>query len=146
MVNLIDSATLRVIGLSKTYGPVKALAGVNLTLQAGEVRALLGKNGAGKSTLVSLVSGAEQPDNDGGQNLLAGAVVQWENPAADRAGGIAVVHKEFSLIPGLSVAEDITLGRWPTRGGSLKYHRYSPNRGNRHSAIMILRGASSALA
>ena len=99
--------------LSKTYGSVRALDNVSLTLRAGEVRALLGKNGAGKSTLVNLVSGAQRPDEGHDSILVDGAPVTWSNPGEARAGGIAVVHQEFSLIPGLSVAENITLGRWP---------------------------------
>ena len=104
---------LECISLSKTYGAVKALIDVNLTLQAGEVRALLGKNGAGKSTLVNLISGSQRAD-EGGTLRIAGEEVHWSGPREARAGGIAVVHQEFSLVPGLSVAENITLGRWPT--------------------------------
>lgn len=97
--------------LSKSYGSVKALAGVDFTLRRGEIRALLGKNGAGKSTLVNLVSGSVTPDS--GTISLNGAEVRWENPRAAREGGISVVHQEFSLVPGLSVAENVTMGRWP---------------------------------
>lgn len=104
---------LECISLSKTYGSVKALVDLDLTLRAGEVRALLGKNGAGKSTLVNLISGSQQAD-EGGTLRVAGEDVHWNGPGDARAGGIAVVHQEFSLVPGLSVAENIMLGRWPT--------------------------------
>ncbi len=100
--------------LSKSYGTVAALRGVSLTLRAGEVRALLGMNGAGKSTLVNLVCGSQQPDS--GTIRVDGAQARWGNPGEARDGGIAVVHQEFSLVPGLSVAENITLGRWPRTG------------------------------
>ncbi len=105
---------LECISLSKTYGSTKALDAVSLTLRAGEVRALLGKNGAGKSTLVNLVSGAQQPDE--GTIRVGGEEVHWSGPGDARSGGIAVVHQELSLIPGLSVAENIMLGRWPRAG------------------------------
>ncbi|MBU3068052.1 sugar ABC transporter ATP-binding protein [Nocardia sp. NEAU-G5] len=108
---------LECISLSKTYGTVKALVDVNLTLRAGEVRALLGKNGAGKSTLVNLISGSQQPDPGSGRLRVSGKEVHWSRPGDARAGGIAMVHQEFSLVPGLSVAENITLGRWPERRG-----------------------------
>lgn len=100
--------------LSKSYGRVHALRDVSLSLRRGEVRALLGKNGAGKSTLVSLISGQNAPDR--GEILLSGSGVRWANPADARSGGVSIVHQEFSVIPGLTVAENITLGQWPTRG------------------------------
>ena len=104
--------------LSKSYGAVRALDDVDFTLRRGEVRALLGKNGAGKSTLVNVVSGAVSPDS--GTIELSGEEVTWSGPGAARAGGISVVHQEFSLVPGLTVAENITMGRWPNRGGFIE--------------------------
>lgn len=106
---------LECISLSKSYGAVKALVDINLTLRPGEVRALLGKNGAGKSTLVNLISGSQRADDGAGRIILSGKDVHWTKPGDARADGIAVVHQEFSLVPGLSVAENITLGRWPRR-------------------------------
>ncbi|AQP48104.1 hypothetical protein BW730_11990 [Tessaracoccus aquimaris] len=103
--------------LSKTYGRVRALKAATLTLRRGEVRALLGKNGAGKSTLVKLLSGVETPDRPGGEMFLDGQLVAWANAHEAQQGGVAVVHQEFSLVPELSVAENITLGRWPRRAG-----------------------------
>ena len=110
-VNDSSPPALECISLIKAYGSTTALDGVSLTLRAGEVRALLGKNGAGKSTLVNLVSGSQQPDH--GSIRVAGEDVRWSGPGDARSGGIAVVHQELSLIPGLSVAENIMLGRWP---------------------------------
>lgn len=104
--------------LKKSYGAVNALVGVDFTLHRGEVRALLGKNGAGKSTLVNLISGSVHPDS--GTIRLKGQEVRWDGPGAARAGGISVVHQEFSLVPGLTVAENITMGRWPSQGGFIK--------------------------
>jgi ABC-type sugar transport system ATPase subunit len=104
---------LECVSVSKSYGSVRALVDVSLSLHAGEVRALLGKNGAGKSTLVNIISGSQQPDPGQGTLRVGGEEVRWTGPADARAGGIAVVHQELSLVPGLSVAENITLGRWP---------------------------------
>lgn len=110
-----NQVVLSCVGMTKRFGVVTALDNVDFTLRHGEVRALLGKNGAGKSTLVNLISGSLQPD-DGVMTLL-GRQVRWANPKAAQKGGIAVVHQEFSLVPGLSVAENITMGRWPSHNG-----------------------------
>lgn len=112
---------LECVELSKTYGTFRALDSVSLTLRKGEVRALLGKNGAGKSTLVKLISGTEHPDRDHDSISLYGESVRWANSGEARRGGIAVVHQEFSLIPGLSVAENVLVGRWPRRRGVIDH-------------------------
>lgn len=114
-----DELVLECRELSKTYGTVKALKSASLRLKRGEVRALLGKNGAGKSTLVKLLSGVEQPDRPGGEIFLDGAPVAWGNAREAQEGGVAVVHQEFSLVPELSVAENITLGRWPRKAAGI---------------------------
>lgn len=100
-------------GLVKSYPGVQALKGVTITVAAGEVRALLGKNGAGKSTLVRILSGAEAPD--AGLLRVAGRIVDVFTPGHANALGIATVHQELSLVPELSVAENILLGRWHGR-------------------------------
>ncbi|MGO4256617.1 sugar ABC transporter ATP-binding protein [Marmoricola sp. RAF53] len=109
-----DDPVLDCRGLTKSFGAVHALVDVDFTLRRGEIRALLGKNGAGKSTLVNVISGSVRPDS--GRIALRGEEVAWDSPGAARAGGISVVHQEFSLVPGLTVAENITMGRWPNRG------------------------------
>ena len=111
---MTSDIALDVTKLSKSYGAVRALHAVDVRVRFGEVRALLGKNGAGKSTFVNLVSGAERPD--GGTIRLSGQEVHWQNPGEARDGGISVVHQELSLVPYLSVAENICLGRWERRG------------------------------
>ena len=116
MVNQ-EPLALECVDLSKTYGTFRALDSVSMSLREGEVRALLGKNGAGKSTLVRLLSGTEQPDREHGSISLYGTPVHWSNSGEARRGGIAVVHQEFSLIPELSVAENVLVGRWPRRRG-----------------------------
>ncbi|GHF17437.1 galactose/methyl galactoside import ATP-binding protein MglA [Amycolatopsis deserti] len=105
---------LAVRGLVKNYPGVRALDEVDFDLAAGEVRALLGKNGAGKSTLVKILSGALRPD--AGRVELDGRAVQLAGPAEARAAGIATVHQELSLVPELTVAENLLLGRWREAG------------------------------
>lgn len=106
---------LRMRGIHKAYPGVQALRGVNLTLHAGEVLALLGENGAGKSTLMKVLSGAVQPD--AGQIELCGTPRTIQTPLDAARHGIAMVHQEFNLIPALSARENIFLGRERTRAG-----------------------------
>jgi ABC-type sugar transport system ATPase subunit len=106
---LIDVA-VQATGLKKAYAGVQALQGVDFRVATGEIRALLGKNGAGKSTLVNILSGAETPD--AGTLAIAGRAVGVFAPAHANALGVATVHQELSLVPELSVAENILLGRW----------------------------------
>lgn len=97
--------------VTKQYPGVVALSSVDFTLDQGEVRALLGKNGAGKSTLVKILSGAVQPDS--GEIRIDDKPVSIPNPRAAFELGICTVYQEMSLVPGLTVAENILLGRWP---------------------------------
>ncbi len=104
-------------GVTKRYGGVLALAGVDFDLRAGEIHALLGENGAGKLTLIKVLGGIVRPD--GGTIELDGRPVEVRDAAeADRLG-IRLIHQELSLAPNLSVAENILLGREPTRLGML---------------------------
>ncbi len=99
--------------ISKHYPGVQALEGVDFELYPGEVRALLGKNGAGKSTLVKVLSGAIEQDS--GDIFVDGEPVSIKSPSDAFNAGIATVYQEMSLVMGLSVAENILLGRWPHR-------------------------------
>lgn len=110
----VDSPAIEATALSKSYPGVSALKGVDFALAAGEVRALLGKNGAGKSTLVKILSGVEVPDS--GVLKVSGRVVDAFTPAHANSLGVATVRQELSLVPELSVAENIFLGRWRKRG------------------------------
>jgi len=102
---------LQVTGLSKRFGAVQALDGVDLTIRAGEVHALVGENGAGKSTLVSLLAGVRQPD--AGRILLSGREVRFRTAHEAAAVGIAAVFQELSLVGSLSIAENIFANRQP---------------------------------
>ena len=100
--------------MRKHYPGVQALDGVDFQLAPGEVRALIGKNGAGKSTFVKILSGATLADS--GTLSVQGRPTVIRSPSDAFASGIATVYQEMSLIMGLSVAENILLGRWPRSG------------------------------
>lgn len=102
---------LRAEKINKYYPGVHALDNVDFELRAGEVRALLGKNGAGKSTLVKILSGATHADS--GQIFMEDQRVVLNSPMDAFRVGIATVYQEMSLVKGLTVAENILLGRWP---------------------------------
>jgi ABC-type sugar transport system ATPase subunit len=106
---------LQVTGLAKSFPGVQALAGVDLEILPGEVHALLGENGAGKSTLLKILSGAHQPDE--GSIRFAGQEVRFASPLEAQAAGIVTIYQEFNLIPTLSVAENVFIGREPVRHG-----------------------------
>jgi simple sugar transport system ATP-binding protein len=102
-------ALLEISGLTKQFGPVIALDGVSLTVEEGEVHCLLGENGAGKSTLCNLIFGVHRPDS--GVLTLAGRPFAPGGPADALQLGIAMVHQHFSLVPNMTVAENLMLGR-----------------------------------
>ncbi|WP_425101049.1 sugar ABC transporter ATP-binding protein [Tropicibacter sp. S64] len=102
-------------GISKRYGGVTALDEASLDLSAGSIHAILGENGAGKSTLIKTLAGAVQPD--AGQILLGGEEQRFASPAAANAAGIYCVFQELSLIPELSVADNIVINNPPRRFG-----------------------------
>jgi ribose transport system ATP-binding protein len=104
---------LQLRGISKRFGVVQAVDGVDLDLRRGEVHALVGENGAGKSTLIQIVSGVYRPDS--GTILLDGSEVRFATPGEAEAAGISVVYQELSLVPDLDVAENIYLHREPRR-------------------------------
>jgi ABC-type sugar transport system ATPase subunit len=103
--------------ISKQFPGVRALDGVDFDLVPGEVHALVGENGAGKSTLIKIFGGLLRPTS--GSLLLNGKPVQFENPQQSQSAGISVITQEFNLVPQLTVAENIFLGREPRRTGGL---------------------------
>jgi ribose transport system ATP-binding protein len=105
---------LRLDGVSKRYPGVTALDNVDFDLKAGEVHVLFGENGAGKSTLISIISGAQRPSS--GALNVAGQPVSFAGVHDARASGISAVFQEFSLVPQLTVGENIFLGEEMTRG------------------------------
>ena len=106
-----DDVVMRMEGIRKAFPGVVALAGVDLALRRGEVHVLLGENGAGKSTLMRIVSGAL--GKDAGRILVDGRPVEIAGPRHARELGIAIIHQELRLVPALSAAENIFLGREP---------------------------------
>ena len=113
---------LRLERIVKEFPGVKALDNVTFDLQAGEVHVLLGENGAGKSTLMKVLVGVYHPE--AGQILLKGQKVRMENPRQAQKQGIAIIYQEFNLVPYLTVAQNIFLGREPrTRLGLVNQSR-----------------------
>jgi galactofuranose transport system ATP-binding protein len=110
---------LEVTGLSKSFPGVKALDGVDLRVEAGEVHALMGENGAGKSTLIKALTGVYSRDT--GETGLEGKPIAPSSPREAEAMGISTVYQEVNLIPHLSVAENICLGRQPTWMGVVRW-------------------------
>lgn len=108
-------ALLQVQGLCKRFPGVTALDGVDLSLHAGEVHALLGENGAGKSTLIKVLTGVYR--KDGGVVRFQGRPIDPKTPADAQHLGIGTVYQEVNLLPNLSVAQNIFLGREPKRFG-----------------------------
>src|SRR5271170_2897070 len=104
-------ALLELSGISKSFGGVQALRAVDFALSAGEIHGLVGENGAGKSTLMKIIAGVHSDYQ--GEMRLDGRAVHFTSPRDARTGGIGMVHQELSVIPGLSVAENVHLGAQP---------------------------------
>ena len=102
-------------GAAKSYGPIQALHGVSIELRAGEVMCLAGENGAGKSTLIKMLTGAIRRDE--GEYRIEGADLGHPTPVRAREAGIGVVYQELSLLPDLSVGENLMMGHLPARRG-----------------------------
>jgi len=128
---------LEVAGLTKSFLRQRVLNGVNLTLHSGEIHALLGENGAGKSTLIKAVTGVVQ--RDAGTVMLDGVEIMPRDAEEAVKLGIATVYQEVNLLPNLTVAENLFLGRQPTRFGLVR------DREMRRNAAILLRGFGLAI-
>ncbi len=104
---------LEMRNITKTFPGVQALDHVSFSCRVGEIHALVGENGAGKSTLMKILAGALQPDPESGEITLKGKRVDLTSPAEAQRLGVSIIYQEFNLLPWLSVAENILLGRLP---------------------------------
>lgn len=120
-VPLRPAPLLHMQGITKRFGSALALDGVDLTLERGEVHALVGENGAGKSTLVKIMTGAYHRDE--GTVALEGAPVAFDTPADAQRAGVCAVHQEIHLLTHRTVAENIFLGREPMKWGLVDWAR-----------------------
>ncbi|HEU4679869.1 MAG TPA: sugar ABC transporter ATP-binding protein [Terrimicrobiaceae bacterium] len=114
-----SAALLEIRGLSKSFPGVKALQAVDFTVRRGEVHALMGENGAGKSTLIKVLTGVYPRDS--GTIRFDGTEIDPPSPKAAEQLGVSTVYQEVNLIPHRSVAENICLGRQPTRFGLIRW-------------------------
>ncbi len=125
-----DTPLIRTRGLTRDYPGVRALDRVDFDLHAGEVHVLFGENGAGKSTLISMLAGANAPS--AGEIAVKGEAVAFASVADAQARGIYTVFQEFSLIPTMTVAQNIFLGREPRIGPLINFREM-----NRRAAQML---------
>lgn len=135
--------------IRKSYGRLEVLHGIDLEVHAGEVVALLGENGAGKSTVSNIISGAVQPSS--GEMAWQGAPYAPATPRAAIDAGVGMIHQELLLLPHLSVAENIFVGRYPKKGGRIdrrtmqeRAHRGLRRLGLDISATRVVHGLSTA--
>ncbi|AQT83087.1 ABC transporter ATP-binding protein [Mycolicibacterium litorale] len=110
-------------GITKVFPGVKALAEVDLTVQAGSIHAICGENGAGKSTLMKVLSGVYPHGDYDGEVLLDGGVCEFKGIRSSERAGIAIIHQELALVPYLSIAENVFLGNELNRYGVMSWDR-----------------------
>jgi ribose transport system ATP-binding protein len=118
-LNLSNAPVLELTGVSKSFGGVHALRNVDFTLRAGEIHGLVGENGAGKSTMMKIIAGVHQDFE--GTMRVDGKEVRFRSSRDALDTGIGMVHQELSIVPDLSVAENVFLGTQPTRGGLIDW-------------------------
>jgi ribose transport system ATP-binding protein len=116
-----DEVVLSLQGVTKRFGGAVALDGVDFDLRRGEIHGLVGENGAGKSTLMKILAGVHMPDE--GTMALRSEPVAFRSAADAKARGIGMIYQELSAMPALSVAENVFLGRQPTRSGLVDWKR-----------------------
>src|SRR3990172_8153321 len=127
-----DQILLVMEDINKSFPGVQALDNVGLTLKRGEILCLVGENGAGKSTLMKVLTGVDWPDS--GRIILDDKEIQAKSPHHAQSLGISTVYQEINLCPNLTVAENILLGRQPTRFGAIEWRRM-----NREAKEILLR-------
>lgn len=108
-------------GISKAFGPVQANKDIDIRVERGTIHGIIGENGAGKSTLIKAITGSVPLT--AGAMLLDGVPVRHRSPRDGQAAGISVVHQELELLPNLSVAENLSIGHEPRRGGRIDWRR-----------------------
>jgi general nucleoside transport system ATP-binding protein len=113
----VGEVLLDIVGLSKSFGSVKANRDISMHVRRGEIVALLGENGAGKSTLVNQIFGLITPDT--GTVSVRGDATPIKDPRDAIARGIGMVHQHFQLVPVMTVAENMMLGHEPTKAGQV---------------------------
>lgn len=118
MANMENTPVVEMKNISKSFGAVRALIDVNLTLHKNEILGLVGDNSAGKSTLMKILTGAYNADE--GEILFEGSPVHITNPRESRELGIEMVYQDFALCGNLDISTNIYLGKWPTKRGWLK--------------------------
>src|SRR3954465_9587045 len=130
------SPILEVQGITKSFGGVEALRGVDFALFAGEIHGLVGENGAGKSTLMKIIAGVHPEFS--GRFTLDGKETRFRSTRDAHAAGIAMVHQELSVAPDLSVAENVFLGTQPTnRFGLVQWRRMAREAGEQLKRLGI---------
>jgi ribose transport system ATP-binding protein len=130
------SPILELQGITKAFGGVEALRGVDFALSAGEIHGLVGENGAGKSTLMKIIAGVHPEFS--GRFVLDGHETRFRSARDARAAGIAMVHQELSVAPDLSVAENVFLGAQPTnRFGLVQWRRMARDAGEQLARLGI---------
>ncbi|HJT24423.1 MAG TPA: ATP-binding cassette domain-containing protein [bacterium] len=114
-------ALLELKNITKDFPGVRALDGVSFDLNKGEIHALCGENGAGKSTLIKILCGYHPYGSYGGEVRLKGQLVQFKDLKASEERGIALIAQELAMVPELTVAENLLLGRWPKKAGFIQW-------------------------
>ena len=127
-----DDTILSIKGLSKSFPGVKALSNVDFSLKRGEIHALMGENGAGKSTVIKVLTGVYK--RDAGEIIYNGTPLDCKSPLQAQEAGISPVYQEVNLVPNLSVAENVFLGRQPMKRGRIDWKTM-----NRKAAKIISR-------
>ena len=120
MTKTDSSPILTLKNICKSFGPIEVLHGVDLEVRPGEVVALLGENGAGKSTVSNVISGTILPSS--GEMTWQGAAYAPATPREAIDAGVAMIHQELLLLPHLSIAENVFVGRYPMRHGKVDRH------------------------